>query len=86
MDNQHRKITGYRDLTQEEIDLMNKIKAAGTDVLRVLHDEISDAIAKRTEEFGTPDGESYRWLNIGRTHYQQALMAMTRAVASPNFE
>lgn len=29
MDNQHTKITGYRDLTQAEIDLMNEIKAHG---------------------------------------------------------
>ncbi len=27
MDNQHKKITGYRDLTQSEIDGMNSIKA-----------------------------------------------------------
>jgi len=29
MENQHRKITGYRELTKEEIDLMNRIKAIG---------------------------------------------------------
>lgn len=29
MENQHRKITGYRELSQEEIDLMNEIKALG---------------------------------------------------------
>ena len=28
MENQHQKIKGYRDLSQEEIDLMNEIKAA----------------------------------------------------------
>jgi len=27
MENQHQKIKGYRDLAQEEIDLMNEIKA-----------------------------------------------------------
>lgn len=32
MENQHRKITGYRELSQEEIDLMNEIKALGSDV------------------------------------------------------
>lgn len=30
MENQHRKITGYRELNQTEIDLMNKVKALGT--------------------------------------------------------
>jgi hypothetical protein len=29
MDNQHRKIAGYRELSQPEIDLMNEIKALG---------------------------------------------------------
>ena len=29
MDNQHKKIKGYRDLSQKEIDLMNRIKAHG---------------------------------------------------------
>ena len=29
MKDQHKKIKGYRDLTQEEIDLMNEIKEHG---------------------------------------------------------
>lgn len=29
MDNQHRKISGYRELNQTEIDLINEIKAQG---------------------------------------------------------
>ena len=33
MDNQHRKIKGYRELSQEEIDLMNRIKAKGKELL-----------------------------------------------------
>lgn len=32
MDNQHRKISGYRELTQDEIDLMNEIKAKGLEL------------------------------------------------------
>lgn len=31
MENQHKKITGYRDLTQSEIDGMNSIKALEAD-------------------------------------------------------
>lgn len=27
MDNQHRKISGYRELSQAEVDLMNEVKA-----------------------------------------------------------
>ncbi len=33
MENQHRKITGYRELIPEEIDLMNRIKAKGAELL-----------------------------------------------------
>ena len=33
MENQHRKITGYRELSQEEVDLMNRIKASGAELL-----------------------------------------------------
>jgi hypothetical protein len=35
MDNQHRQIIGYRELTQEDIDLMNRIKAAGNALLEL---------------------------------------------------
>lgn len=38
MDNQHRKIKGYRELTQAEIDLMNEIKTKGA--------ELGDLVAK----------------------------------------
>lgn len=33
MENQHRKIKGYRKLSQEEVDLMNRIKAKGKELL-----------------------------------------------------
>jgi len=35
MENQHRKIAGYRELSQEEIDLMNRIKAKGAELLQL---------------------------------------------------
>lgn len=35
MENQHRKIAGYRELSEEEIDLMNRIKAAGAELLKL---------------------------------------------------
>lgn len=33
MENQHRKIAGYRELSPEEVDLMNRIKAKGEEML-----------------------------------------------------
>lgn len=35
MDNQHRAIKGYRELSSEEIELMNKIKAKGQELLNL---------------------------------------------------
>ena len=32
MENQHRKIKGYRELSQSEIDLMNDIKEKGIEL------------------------------------------------------
>ena len=32
MDNQHKQIKGYRDLSQEEIDLMNEAKSLAVQV------------------------------------------------------
>jgi hypothetical protein len=82
MENQHRKITGYRELNQDEIDLMNEIKQHGVE-LKALYDKAADRFK---QDITTDPNERMRWLNIGRTGYQQALMALTRAVAAPNFE
>jgi hypothetical protein len=72
MDNQHRMITGYRDLAQDEIDLMNSIKSHG----KLLADLIETLRL-------APGNIDQRWVAIGTTHLQQGLMALTRAVARP---
>lgn len=38
MENQHRKIKGYRELSQEEIDLMNRIKENGAELLALANE------------------------------------------------
>lgn len=38
MENQHRKIKGYRELSQEEIDLMNRIKSKGVELLALANE------------------------------------------------
>jgi len=77
MDNQHKKIKGYRDLTQDEIDLMNKIKQKGAE-LGELIDEMSEISVQQVDN--QLDG---RWISIGQTHLQQGIMALVRAVARP---
>ncbi len=65
------KITGYRQLNENEAALMNEIKAAGV-ALGLLIDKI----------YTTPDVE-IRWVEYGTKDLQTGLMALTRAVARP---
>ena len=71
MDNQHKQIKGYRDLSQEEIDLMNKVKAKG--------EELGELVEKLMET----DGVDKHWIAIGKTHLQQGCMALVRGIAQP---
>ena len=72
MDNQHRQIKGYRELSQGEIDLMNEIKAKGV--------ELGALVTK----LRTTEGLDQRWVSIGATDLQTGLMALTRGVAQPS--
>jgi hypothetical protein len=71
VDNQHKRITGYRDLKQTEIDAMNAVKATEQDVAVLWRD-----IAGQDEIDG-------RWLAIARTHFQEGFSAMVRSIAQP---
>lgn len=84
MDNQHRQIKGYRELDQETIDVMNSIKLHGAN-LGELIERLEERQSLITAKYGTPDGEAFRWIAIGKSHLQQGLMALTRAVAKPEF-
>jgi hypothetical protein len=74
MDNQHQKISGYRNLGSPEIALINEIKATEATVL--------DLIGKvmRTDDV------NLRSANIARTDIQTGFMWLIRAVARPNGE
>ena len=71
MENQHKQIIGYRDLSQEEIDLMNMVKGLAAKAGAEL--EIVNA---------APDTDK-RWVAIARTHLQEGFMALTRSIAKP---
>jgi len=71
MDNQHRKISGYRELSKEEIDAMNAIKALGPKIQEVIDN--------------MPENADPRWKAEGRTDLQKGLMSLTRAIAKPEF-
>lgn len=71
MENQHRKISGYRDLSQEEIDMMNVIKSKA--------EEIRELISLM-ESMQSID---QRWVAIAKTDLQKGFMSAVRSVAQP---
>lgn len=73
MENQHREIKGYRELSPQEIGLMNEVKTLG-EKLGVLVDSLR--LMKELDQ---------RWVSIGATELQQGLMALTRSIAKPTF-
>lgn len=92
MENQHRKITGYRELGQHEVDLMNEIKALGPQieavVLKVqehLNQQRAQAALESDETTASRMGDATpeRFANLGITSMQTGLMYLTRAVAQP---
>lgn len=92
MENQHRKIAGYRELTEREVALMNKIKAQGAQLealLVELHEHVGEQTidannsGNKDEEARIDQAQPVRWLAIARTDFQTGLMAAVRAVAQP---
>ena len=81
------KITGYRQLSEAEVALMNEGKA--------LAEQCGAYIAKLRKHPGTrEDGTAptlpgmqpaldQRWVNIGATQLQQGFMAVIRGIAQP---
>lgn len=96
MENQHRLIKGYRELTAGDIDLMNRIKLKGLELLN-LHAELVKELSERQAELvrdyaNGGDGaeldrftaaEPLRWASIGKTDIQTGISALVRAVAQP---
>ena len=73
MDNQHRKIKGYRELNQDEIDAMNEVKAMGI------------KLSELVEKLENNKDLDQRWIESGKTDLQKGLMALTRSIARPEF-
>lgn len=65
------KITGYRQLNEDEAALMNEIKARGLE------------LGELVQKLRVTDGIDQRWVSIGATDLQTGLMALTRGVAQP---
>lgn len=71
MKDEQPKVTGYRNLNEEEIITINDVKAFA--------EECGDLIAtlKQNPEF------DQRWISIGATDLQKGFMAIIRGIARP---
>lgn len=98
MENQHRKITGYRELSAEEIALMNEIKELGPKIEEVIIKVQNHVKQQRDscciiEQFvevtdqatcdRLDDATPERFAALAKTDFQTGLMYLVRAVAQP---
>jgi hypothetical protein len=74
MENQHRKISGYRELSEAEIALMNEAKSLGA--------EVGDLLSSLKRD---PNGEGFdqRAVALAATHIQTGFMWLVRSIARP---
>ena len=71
VDNQHQKISGYRDLTEKEIGIINEVKRY-EEQLGLLWREADETV-----------GVDKRWMRIAKTHFEEGFMAFVRSIARP---
>jgi hypothetical protein len=84
MENQHRKISGYRELNQAEIDLMNAIKATEGNVMAMVEKVLG------LPEYPTPPevradmpSKIYRHAYEARDYLEIGFMLLVRSIAKP---
>ena len=71
MKDQHEKIKGYRDLSQQEIDLMNEGKA------------LAEQVGLYIDKLQALDSTDKRWVATGKTDLQKGFMSAIRSIAKP---
>ena len=71
MDNQHKLIKGYRDLSEGEIKAINAVKSE------------AERIGLLVEELEANTDLDARWVSIAKDHLQQGFMAAVRSIAKP---
>lgn len=71
MDNQHKKIKGYRDLSQEEINLMNESK------------ELAAKCGELIDKLNNVEAVDKHWLVASKLDLQKGFMSLVRSIAKP---
>ena len=73
---ENRKPAGYRELTEDELALINLIKEEGR--------RLNHMVEKIKCTVGDAHGaEPMRWIELARTDFQIGIMKLVRAVAQP---
>lgn len=65
------RISGYRELSDEELALVNSLK------------ETANRIGALVDALEQDSQLDQRWISIGRTHLQQGFMGLIRGVTQP---
>lgn len=85
MDNQHKKIKGYRDLSQVEIDLMNEGKELAEQVGAwiVKLETVGPKAEDDTRSFDWSVEPDSGWLQDAKITLQKGFMSAIRSIAKP---
>lgn len=85
METNDRENSDGRELSAEETELLKDIRLAG-EALNYLVGKIGHHHVKLIEQHGPNESsaERFRWVTIGKSHLQQGLMALNRAVENPD--
>ncbi len=71
MTEEKQKITGYRNLTDTEISLINEAKA------------LAEQVGMFVDRVKNTDNIDKRWVSIGVTDLQTGFMSLIRAITQP---
>ena len=71
MENQHKLIKGYRDLSEGEISAMNAVKSE------------AERIGILFEELESNKSLDQHWVSIAKSDIQKGFMSAIRAIAQP---
>ena len=77
------KITGYRQLSEEEVALMNEGKALADMCGKYIEKLRKQQDVTRPNDTGALPALDQRWISIGSTQLQQGFMAVIRGIAQP---
>ena len=80
MENQHKMIKGYRDLSLEEVGLMNRIKTKGAELL-ALQEELANRL---DTDFESKQAEAKRSRQLS-THKQESTLSRCKTNTKPPF-